>query len=114
MSIFLPTTTVKIMRVHPDPNRDYWDDAEPSPTAFAEGIRAHIGSPGGTENRSNGSQEIESHRLNCDPVAMTHNDTVVDENTGESYQVLWVDQRKGLGLDHVVAGLLRTRDLNGG
>lgn len=110
----LATTTIRIDRVHPDPDRDYWDDNEPSPTAFAEGIRAHIGSPGGTENRGNGSQEIESHRLNCDPVALNHNDIVIDENTDEEYQVLWVDQREGLGLNHTVAGLLRTRDLSGG
>lgn len=108
MTIPLSTTTIKILRIAPDSDRDYWD-AEPSPTAFAEGVRAHIGSPGGSETRRDGSQEVETHRLNCDPVALDHNDSVVDENTGEIYQVLWVDQREGFSLDHTVAGLLRTR-----
>lgn len=109
MSIPVSTTTITVKRVAEDADRDPYDEA-PSPSVIAKGVRAVISSPTGSERRAGGSQENSSFRLNCDPVDLTHDCTVLDEVTGESYTVVWAKQREGLGLDHVVAELEQVTD----
>lgn len=91
----LTTTTVLVQRP---------SAAEPfEPVAYTDGerVRGHISNPSGREA---GGQEDVEFRLDCEPVALSHADRVVDAE-GAVYEVVWARQRKGLGLDHTVAGL---------
>jgi hypothetical protein len=95
----LATTTVRIESLGGDPYETK------TATTLASGVRAHLSSPSGIERLAGGSQEVLDKRLNCDPTTFDKDDRVTDEGTGVVYEVAWVDQRKGLGLDHTVAGL---------
>lgn len=106
MAIPLATTTIAVLRVEEDETRDPYD-AAPDPDTVASGVRAHISSPGGSENVAGGSQEVVTFRLDCDPTDITNTDQVQDETTDALYEVVWVEQRQGLGLDHTVADLKR-------
>lgn len=100
MAIKLATTTITVSRVPVDPTRDSYD-APPAAVVVASGVRAHISSPSGTETQLGGTQAVENFRIDCDPVDATHVDTVTDERTGVTYEVLWAVSRYGLGLDHL-------------
>jgi hypothetical protein len=104
MTVPLATTTVAVLRVPADTARDPYD-AQPAPETVASGVRAHISSPSGRERVAGGSQEVVEFRLACDPVDLRHTDRVQDEQCGAIYEVVWARPRKGLGLDHVEAGL---------
>lgn len=89
--------------------------AEPEPGAGittstrASGVRAVIGSPSGTDvpGPGQGAERVDAV-LNCDTVTgLAHTDRVTDDATGEVYEVRWVNRRRGLGLDHHRAGLVR-------
>jgi hypothetical protein len=70
-------------------------------------VPAHFSTPTGRETQ--GSETVEKVLL-CDPIpTLSHRDMVVDEVTFDRYEVVWVDQRPGLGLDHTVAGVHRVR-----
>lgn len=74
----------------------------------ASGVRAVISSPNGrAQGQAGGGREVIDAVLNCDPVSGEHTDLVVDDTTGETWEVVWVEQRKGLGVDHTRAGLKR-------
>jgi hypothetical protein len=76
----------------------------------ASGIRAHFSSPRGSESLDGGTQQLEiSDRLTTDPVDLLHTDQVLDESTEEVYDVVWVRQHHGLGLDHTAAGVRQVR-----
>lgn len=101
MAIPLATTTITITR--PAVADDPYDGAETT-TTVAAGVRAHISTPSGREQRAGGSQETIDFRLNCDTVDLRHGDRVTDAQA-EAYEVVWAQARVGLGLDHVEAGL---------
>lgn len=79
-------------------------------TTVATGRRAVIGSPGGVERYApGGGSTTITHGLQVGPTPELADATsvVVDEATGDRYEVVWVAHRTGLGLDHTVAGLVR-------
>ena len=102
----LATTTVTVRRVPADDTRDGYD---PPPAAedVATGVRAHLSSPSGREDRAGGSRQTSAARLLCDPVDLRHTDTVIDDTTGAEWAVTGVATHVGLGLDHVAADLQR-------
>lgn len=104
MTIPIATTTIQVLRVPADPTRD---PTEPGVEAeVAGGVRAHISTATGSEQLASGAaQERVYFRLAADPCDLEHNDVVVDEATGERYEVQWVRHRQELGMDHVQAGL---------
>lgn len=93
------TTTITILATTGDPYE------ESAPTVVASGIRAHIGQPGGSEIRGGGSQSDVSDKLDADPCTLDHTMQVRDDTTGVVFDVVWVRDRRGLGLDHIEAGL---------
>jgi hypothetical protein len=75
-------------------------------TTVATGVPAHIGAPTGSDTRLGGEREMVDAALVIDPTpALAHVDDVLDESTGEQWQVVWVRQREGFDLDHQRAGL---------
>ena len=107
MAIPVETTTIRVERVPDDPDRDPYDPA-PAPQTVASGVRAHISTGRGDEDRAGGSRSHVHFRLSCDPYdgSLLHTDTIVDEQSGETYEVRWAVARFGLGdLDHYQAGL---------
>lgn len=100
--ITLATTTITVLRVADDPDRDPYDPP-PAASEVATGVRAHIGSATGREQAVGGQQSVTDLRLVCDPVDLRHTDQVRDDTTGETFEVVWVKQRTGLNLDHTAA-----------
>ena len=98
------TTTITVLRLVTAEDADP-ADAEGSPSIIAEGVRAVIASPSGHERNINGQQQVVEFALSCDPCELTNLDRVVDDTTGEIYEVAWVTQKLGLDLDHTRAGL---------
>ena len=102
MSVPLATTTITIRR--PDGTDDPYET--PASALIARGVRAHIGSPSGSEKIVGGAKEVVDAVVRLDPTpCLTHRDRLTDEGTGECWEVTWVRQRQGLGLDHQAAGL---------
>jgi hypothetical protein len=77
-------------------------------STIARGHPAQIGSPSGSEDaRPGGGRQTATSVLQCDPLpGLTHTCKVTDETTGDTFEVVWVKKRTGLGLDHVKAGLI--------
>lgn len=100
----LATTTISVKRVAADDDRDGYDPL-PSASTVATGVRAHLSSPSGREDRAGGSRQTSTARLLCDPTDLLHTDTVVDDSTSLEYAVVGVEQHVGLGLDHTAAAL---------
>lgn len=105
MTIPLATTTISVHRYNLDDVDPY--DPPPTPTTVAVGVRAVISSPSGTEQVAGGQQEIVTFRLDCDPVDLQHRDQIVDDTTGDVFDVVWARDRTGLGLDYTQADLRR-------
>lgn len=102
----IATTTITVKRSAVDAAADPYD-APAAPAVVATGVRAHISAPAGTETvAGTAAQEVVRFRLDCDPVDVNNRDTVVDDVTGDVYEVVWARARHGLGLDHVEAELL--------
>jgi hypothetical protein len=102
----LATTTIRVERVAPDGTRDPYD-TQPAATTIAQGIRAHISTSRGDEDRGGTDRSIVHFRLACDQFAagLLHTDRVVDEQSGEVYEIRWAVARTALGLDHFHAGM---------
>lgn len=99
------TTTIRIERPTHDPDVDPLE-SQGAPVVVATGVRAHISTSRGREAPAGGgSQEIVYFRLSCDTVDLSRYDTVIDEKTGEVYDVEWARERLGFGLEHIQAGL---------
>lgn len=113
MSIPHAETTIKVLRVPDDPMRDPYDPPPP-PDTIAAGVRAVISTSSGRESTAGGSQSITELRLSCDPYdgGLHHEDTVVDEHSGEEFDVVWSRHRRGMGLDHFAAGLKQVKGLS--
>lgn len=94
------TTTVTVTRVPRDSTRDGYDPA-PDPDTIETGLRAHIGSPSGSQNITTGDRTVVRFVLSTDPADIQADDTVTDDRTGEVYRVVWARNRAALGLDHV-------------
>lgn len=105
MAIFLPTTTITVKRPAADVDPD---ESETLTTVFT-GVRAHISSPSGSDRRSGGDQELVDAIALFDVVDVHHEDVIFDDETGESWDVSWVRRRRGLGLDHMKAGLFAAK-----
>lgn len=108
MSIPLATTRITVYRVDVDRTADAFD--RPAPTVVYAGVPAVIGGHSGTETTIGGSSQLRQARLDCDPIRLAHDDTIVDEQTGETWHVIWCAQRFGVGLDHTVADLVAVTD----
>lgn len=81
-------------------------------TASTTGVPAHIGDPSGAERIVGGSQEnIDAVLLAEAGTPIFYTSRIVDDVTGDRFEVVWVQDRQGLGLDHVKAGLRRTTGL---
>lgn len=98
----LSTTTITIQRA--DPADEPYEDESPR-TTVASGVKAHISTSRGSEAVVGGDQEVVYFRLTCDPCDLKHTDQVTDDVTGLVYDVEWARLRRGLGMDHVEAGL---------
>lgn len=104
----LATTTITVWRSPTDDGAEPFDPLDPPEDheMVVAGVRAHISSPSGDEAvTSGGDREVVQFGLGCDPCDVEHGDVVVDDTTGEQYQVDWAHHRVGLGLDHVTGGL---------
>lgn len=99
----LPTTTITVERVA-DPDADQFDPA--SWQVIGINVPAHLGSPGGSENRDGGARSDLTARLVCDTVELLARDRILDQTTGQYWSVQWVIQRNWL-LAHAVAELTR-------
>lgn len=100
------TTTVTVKRVPSDPDRDPYDP-QPDPVVVVSGVRAHITTARGSEDRGGSDRSHVHFRMSCDQYAggLLHTDTVEDEQSGEVYEVKWAVARTALGLDHIQAGM---------
>lgn len=98
----LATTTVTILR---PASGDPYETA--SASTVATGIGAHISAPSGAEiDRGGQLERIDAVLLVDAGTDLEHTDEVTDDATGDEYRVAWVRARRGLGLDHVKAGLV--------
>ena len=106
MAIPLATTTISVLRVPADPDRDPYDP-QPEPETVVSGIRAHLSLGQGQETVAGGSQQVVNWRLSCDPFnqGLHHKDQVVNEQSGSVYEVVYSETREGMGMDHFQAGL---------
>lgn len=102
------TITVKEPRIGGDP----YEDA--TARTVASKIRAHFSAPSGRERVVGGQQTRTDMVLDCDPCALTNASVVLDELSAERWQVAWVERRRGLGLDHLVAGVNRVTGASSG
>lgn len=102
--MLLTTTTITVER---PADGDPYETATSTATEAA-GIPAHIGSPSGREVDRGGQLEaVDAVLLTEETLDLAHTDLVVDDVTGVRYRVAWVEARRGLGLDHLKAGLAR-------
>lgn len=103
MSVALSTTTIAVLsgaELEPGEGRTF--------TTTATGVAATIGSPSGRDQLlAGGGREVVDAVLNCDPITAEHTDRIEDLGTGEVWEIVWVQNRPGLGLDHTRAGLKR-------
>lgn len=77
-------------------------------TTGARHVRAHFSTPSGSElARPGGGMTTITATALLDPCTVSHTDRLVDDQTGEVWQVEWCRTRRGLGLDHVEAGVKR-------
>lgn len=111
MSVLIPTTTGTIL----DPGTgDPYETADP--TVVTAGIAAHLSAPSGSEvDRGGQLERIDTVLLAPAGIGLDHTHLFRDDGTGQTYRVSWVEERRGLGLDHTKAGLARYQGgANGG
>ena len=71
-------------------------------TSTARHVRAHFSAVSGSESTSpGGGQSTLSGTALLDPCTVAHTDQLVDENTGEVWEVQATRLNRGVGLDHV-------------
>lgn len=110
MTVPLATTKITVLRAaHAG---DFYDE-RPNAVEVARDVAAHISSPGGNETFGTaGRGETVNQPFGCDVTDVTGEDEIVDQVTGARYQVVWVQRRAGLGLDHMVGELSQTTGVN--
>ena len=114
VSIAVATTRITVERPATpsteDPYGDGYDepaDRDDTSSNVVTDHRATI-SPSVTSSGSGagGESQVGIFRLTCDPCGLSYTDIVVDERTGERFEVLWAIQSPGVaGLGHVAAEL---------
>jgi len=104
----LPLTTTRISISRTTGGGDKWEPGSTSTTTLD--APANISSPTAAEQESaQTAQELIDMVMHVDPwVDVKREDSVTDLVLNETYEVVWVVKRHGLGLDHVRAGLRRT------
>lgn len=100
----LPLATTTVTVVEQATSGDPYETA--TSTTVATGVRAVIGSPTGVDARVGGDQEVVEAAGELDGTYATRTCRLVDEHTGDVWQVVWVRNRVGLGLDHQRVGLV--------
>jgi hypothetical protein len=100
----LSTTTITVLAVDSSAG-----PGEPvTTTPIAAGVRAHISAPDGSELREGAQFETATATLTCDPTPMDNSNQVLDELTGDIWQVTFTMQRPNLGgLGHRTANLVK-------
>lgn len=106
MSLPLATTTLTVKR--PGPAEPY---GGPSWVTVAAGVAGHISGPGGIETVAGGSHTDEALAFSCDLTDIAHTDRIVDDTTGLTYDVVWVEARHGLGLDRLSGSLRQVSEV---
>lgn len=104
--MILATTKIEVLRPSSGADTDPYvvsDDSVDS--VVVTGIPAHISAPSGRERVAGTGQEAVEFRLHCDVADIENNDRIYDLNTEETYEVIWAENRRGLGLNHTVAGI---------
>ena len=106
MTIALATTTIQVRRPADSSDVDPWEREDaPASESLASGVRADISINTGRSHGPGDTQTLE-FLLICDPTALTFHDQVIDEKTGQLYDVQWVHPTPGTpGLEHIQAGL---------
>lgn len=76
------------------------------PTIVASALRVAIVQPSGSDLVVGGQKEVVDAKMIA-PASPTiqHTDLVVEPSSGDTYRIVWVRRRRGLGLDHQVVGL---------
>lgn len=108
MALPVATTRITVYRTDADGTADAFD--RPAPTVIYAGVPAVIGGHSGSETTLGGSAQTRQARLDCDPIDLRHDDTVVDDTTGDTWHVIWCAHRTGLGVDHTVADVIAVTD----
>lgn len=93
----LATDRITITRIAEDPNLDSYD-APHTYAPYVEHVRATIApmERGVSEMFLGGQKERIALRLTCDPVDLLYTDVVLDESSGDRYNVAWARQRVGI------------------
>ena len=108
----ISTTTIKIERAADRSNIDPEDYDELTDFETVEtGVRAVIDTTTGGEGGPSGSVESVTFTLLADPCDLNHLDRVVDEVTGDRYEVVWSVTSPGVAgmLGSTKAGLNTSR-----
>lgn len=80
-----------------------------TPVVLHRNVHGHVSSPRGlgVTQAGGGRAEVDAVIL-CDrSVAVPITARFTDETTGEAWEVVWCDARRGLGMDHLVVGVNR-------
>lgn len=95
------TTTVKV-------EEPSWPSGRSEPPTWTErGRRAgHVSAPSGREAGT--TEQVDAVVL-CEPITFSHEARITDLTTLEVWDVAWIRQRIGLGLDHTQAGVRRSK-----
>lgn len=101
----LPTTTVS-----------FWTGAETEPgdartfTLLTQGVPAHIGRPTGSERLApgGGASNVDAVCWARLTTGVTATGKVVDDTTGDTWEIVAVFHQRGLGLDHTRVDLRAT------
>lgn len=99
----LATTTLTVQR--PGAHEPY--EAPAAWVTVATAVRGHISGPGGVETAAGGEMTDVSLSFSCELADIAHTDRIVDDATGATYDVVWVEERHGLGLDRMTGALRR-------
>lgn len=78
-------------------------------TTIASRVRAVIGSPSGREAllAGGGRESVDAVLVSDQLDDAAHTDTITDETSGDVWEIVWLQDREGLGLAHTKAGLRR-------
>lgn len=98
-------TTVTVKRLPADATRDGYDDV-PARTTAKTGLRATIGAPSGRETVVAGDRTVVTFTLNTDPFDFQPTDQIIDETTGQTYELIWSRTRTAL-IPHTEGRLMR-------
>lgn len=105
MTLPMATTTIDVLRLA---SADMYADPYANPkavdnrrTVVASGVRAVMSTPSGGEQQAGGEQSTIIRKFDCDVCDITYLDLIKDNTTGIVYEVQWVAEHNGFGLDHM-------------